>query len=190
MYIHPVKILFPTYQKPAWEKLAPGADHGRVVGADVGPRGPLGAVGPEGPALRRKPAVGPVGDVGGQSFRYQRSSPPPVRPRVVLGRGHEFAAGAPDETHSAESRAHRSVWRFRGNCLRPFWSGSNGMRFRSWCVHLVKKCLGQNTKRFLVTGRVRPSGGKRARIASINGHRASGRPVGPDSRRENQRAIL
>ncbi len=54
-----------------------------ATGADAGPRGPLRGGRTEGPTLRREPAVGPVGDVVGQSFRHQRSSPPRTRPYVM-----------------------------------------------------------------------------------------------------------
>jgi hypothetical protein len=69
-----------------------------TVGADVGPRGPWGGGRTEGPAPRREAAAGPVGDMGGQSFRYQRSSPPRTRPRVTRA-GASDPPGAPFESN-------------------------------------------------------------------------------------------
>ncbi len=45
MYIHPVKIFFPTYPKPAWEKPAPGAGHGRPWASTLAHVGSWAAVG-------------------------------------------------------------------------------------------------------------------------------------------------
>ena len=60
----------------------------RRVDAHVGPRGPLGGGRTEGPTGRREPAVGPVGDAGGQSFQIPAvvtsANAPPHRAQLGL----------------------------------------------------------------------------------------------------------